>query len=313
MSNKGLIDERPILFLPSLAVKFSKEKGFSPADAAIVLQQLHWQIGNAQEERRQYVHIDGKWWVYNSYGQWAERFRWLSISSLKRIFISLEKLGIIISMQGVKNSHDRRKWYTINYDRFAEYMSNADDASDQIDPIHQTKLIPSSSDQIDPMYTKSTTENTTKNVASNEASEVKAQSIPDNGQNNVQASKKKNTIPASQMNPMKDAIVTAFGWKKENVANWGTIQKTARELCIAGYLPDDIPGIYTHVKAKSFPSFTPAALSKYAAEWKATQRRTAARLEAMTAPAPVDNTPPMTRADVEAIRQTMQQHFGGVK
>lgn len=104
-----LIDEMTILVYPSLAVALGINK-------AIVFQQLHFLLNGQKEAKNKYNHVDGRWWVYNSYPEWRSTyFPWLSISSLKGIFLSLEKDGLVIAKQSVKNKSDRRKWYTIDY------------------------------------------------------------------------------------------------------------------------------------------------------------------------------------------------------
>jgi hypothetical protein len=49
----------------------------------------------------------------------------------------------------------------------------------------------------------------------------------------------KQSIPAALMNPMKDAIVQAFGWDSAKLTRqeWGVIQNAAKALCEANYQP----------------------------------------------------------------------------
>lgn len=83
----------------------------------------------------------------------------------------------------------------------------------------------------------------------------------------------KSTVPSAQMNPMKDAIATAFDWSWETMTKpeKGVIQATAKELCEAGYTPENVPSIYKHCKAQ-FSTFTPRALATHASEWRKTQQ-----------------------------------------
>jgi phage replication O-like protein O len=99
-------------------------------------------------------------------------------------------------------------------------------------------------------------------------------------------SESKQTIPAGQMNPMKDAIAAAFGWEWSTMTktNIGMIQKVARELCEAGYAPADVAGIYQHCKNQKFDTFTPVALTKHAADWKTKAKQAEARRQPAARP-----------------------------
>lgn len=100
--NQLLIDEYPLLVLPSLAEKIGLSE-------AIVLQQVHFWIS-----KRKHL-IDGKYWVYNTYDGWANQFPFWSVITIKRIFLRLEERGLIISDNHNRMKIDRTKWYTIDY------------------------------------------------------------------------------------------------------------------------------------------------------------------------------------------------------
>lgn len=82
---------------------------------------------------------------------------------------------------------------------------------------------------------------------------------------------KRTTIPAAQMNPMKDAIVASFKWSWDAITKSaiGEIQQAAHELCEKGYKPEDIPKIYAYCCEQKWSHFGPMALAKHAAAWKA--------------------------------------------
>lgn len=110
-----LLSEPPMLVYPSLARILGINK-------AIMFQQLHFLLNMTKTSRNTHNFLDGRWWVYNSYPQWREEhFVWLSESSIKNLFNELEKEGLILSRQGIKNPTDRRKWYSINYDTWDKY------------------------------------------------------------------------------------------------------------------------------------------------------------------------------------------------
>jgi len=110
--SKLLINQPPLQVIPDLAVKIGLNE-------AIILQQLHYWLErsvNIRENRK---------WVYNNYTQWHEQFPFWSEKTIRRTFLALEKMGIVISKQFEKYTanyakRNRRKWYTIDYDKFKE-------------------------------------------------------------------------------------------------------------------------------------------------------------------------------------------------
>lgn len=100
-----LIEESPLLVLPSLAQAIGLEE-------AIVVQQLHWLLKPKAGGIQFGKVVDGRRWIFNTYEQWSEYFPFWSMSTLQRIFVRLEKMGIIMSCQpeGVMS---RRKYYRI--------------------------------------------------------------------------------------------------------------------------------------------------------------------------------------------------------
>jgi len=69
------------------------------------------------------------------------------------------------------------------------------------------------------------------------------------------------TIPAATINPMKDALVAAFGWAWETMtkAEKGQIQSAARELCLVKVGPERVPALYAYCQ-RMFDHFGPMAL-----------------------------------------------------
>ena len=115
-ASKLLLDESPLVILPSLAAAVGLE-------AAVVLQQLHFLIRIKLERHREHsreserdIH-DGRIWVWNSYQKWKENyFSFLSVRSLQRIFLNLERKGLIVAGNYNEHNLDKTKWYSINYD-----------------------------------------------------------------------------------------------------------------------------------------------------------------------------------------------------
>lgn len=70
--NKLLIDDYSIQVLPKLAELIGLNE-------AIILQQMHYWIGNSKHE------YDNKKWIYNSYSKWIEQFPFWSESTIKEL------------------------------------------------------------------------------------------------------------------------------------------------------------------------------------------------------------------------------------
>lgn len=100
---KGLLDERPLLILPTLATKIGLNE-------SIILQQIHYWIQISKN-----IH-DDKAWVFNTYEEWQEQFPFFSLSTIRRTIDKLVKMDILEKGNFNKMGIDRTNWYTINYD-----------------------------------------------------------------------------------------------------------------------------------------------------------------------------------------------------
>jgi len=109
--NRLLINEHPLLVLPSLAEVIGLNE-------AIVLQQVHFWISKGMHLK------EGRYWVYNTYDSWCEQFPFWSKSTVVRTFNKLEKEGLIESKNYNKMKIDQTKWYTINYEKLDEISSD---------------------------------------------------------------------------------------------------------------------------------------------------------------------------------------------
>ncbi|MCJ8337600.1 MAG: DnaT-like ssDNA-binding domain-containing protein [Pseudomonadales bacterium] len=119
--SKLLIDEPPLLVLPSLAVELGIKQ-------AIVLQQIHYLVGISQYE------YEGKIWFYKSIDEWILKkpkanqkegeLRWLSKSTLERILDFLEARNLIIRKKLAskfgRSVYDRVTFFTINYEEMGK-------------------------------------------------------------------------------------------------------------------------------------------------------------------------------------------------
>lgn len=116
--SKLLIDDYPIQVLPKLA----EEIGLNEA---IVLQQMHYWLGNSKHEH------NNKKWIYNSYKSWEHQFPFWSNVTIRRTISSLEKQDLLYTGNFNKAGFDKTKWYTINY-------ANLDGVSKRIAQNEQT-------------------------------------------------------------------------------------------------------------------------------------------------------------------------------
>ena len=147
-SSPLLLDEPPLIVLPSLAIRVGLEQ-------AIVLQQLHYFLGLNYHAGRNIR--DDKVWTYNSYEKWQQIFPFFSKKTVQRIFVNMEKDEILISENYNNSALNRIKWYSINYEKLqALDFPKSKNARGQIDLMQEAKLTSSS-------ITENTTETTTTN------------------------------------------------------------------------------------------------------------------------------------------------------
>jgi len=121
---KGLLDEKPLIIIPSLAVKIGLNE-------SIILQQMHYwmQSSNHNHENRK--------WIYNSYEGWQVQFPFLSIATIRRTIDNLVKLNLIVKGNFNKMGIDRTIWYSINYDNDLLKMSSPCAQNEQ---MHMLKM-----------------------------------------------------------------------------------------------------------------------------------------------------------------------------
>jgi uncharacterized phage protein (TIGR02220 family) len=136
------------MIVPSLAVKIG-------INEAVVLQQIHYWLGRSKHQ------IKGRKWVYNTYEDWQEQFPFWSISTIKRTFHSLEKLGVVVSDNWNAMKLDKTKWYTINYEQLANIEQRCEPSSTQPEPTAVSEQTPIQF-SLNPAIPESTSEITTE-------------------------------------------------------------------------------------------------------------------------------------------------------
>ncbi len=115
--SKLLINENPILVLPTLAKKIGLNQ-------ALFIQQLHYWLADSKHT------YDGYQWVYNTYEDWHRQFPFWSTSTIRRIIGKLEREGLIVSGNYNRFKMDKTKWYRINYEYLESLMDEDAQLSD---------------------------------------------------------------------------------------------------------------------------------------------------------------------------------------
>ena len=130
MECKLLYTKEPIVINPIAAEVLG-------VNEAIIVQQIHYWL-NINEKAKINFH-KGKYWTYNTYENWQKtNFRFLSVSTLKRIFKKLVTKGILITDNFNQAKYDRTLWVTINYEKLDELLSkyeeeNKNEKSEEIE------------------------------------------------------------------------------------------------------------------------------------------------------------------------------------
>ena len=105
---KLLLDEYPLIILPSLALEVGLEE-------AVVLQQVHFWLESGQG-----AEAEGQRWIYNSYTKWQAQFPFWSVQKVERIIRSLEEQGWLLSGSFNKLAMDKTKWYRPDYEKLGQ-------------------------------------------------------------------------------------------------------------------------------------------------------------------------------------------------
>lgn len=119
--SKLLIDEQPLLFLPSLA------KALKNSDKALMLQQINYWLNNPQSGKVS----NGRKWIRNTVAEWHQQFPWIAEKTVQRYLKELEEKGILLTCNLNKLKFDRTKWYTIDFNELDKLV----DSKGQIDQM----------------------------------------------------------------------------------------------------------------------------------------------------------------------------------
>lgn len=122
MGSNLLLDDKPLIVLPGLAVKIGLNE-------SIFLQQLHYWLRETNNE------MDGYKWVYNTYAQWCQQFPFWSESTIRRTIGSLEKAGLLITGDFNKYKFDKTRWYRINFENL-ERLNRPSVQNEQMEEVN---------------------------------------------------------------------------------------------------------------------------------------------------------------------------------
>ncbi|WP_173910768.1 hypothetical protein [Acinetobacter sp. Marseille-Q1618] len=126
--SKLLINESPLQVQPTLAKLIGLNE-------AIFLQQLHYWLGASKFIRNE------KKWIYNTYAEWVDQLKYISISTLKRTIKSLKEQGLLCVEQFDNKRSNQVNYYAINYDILAEIEQNDKQVIDSIDKVKMNQCI----------------------------------------------------------------------------------------------------------------------------------------------------------------------------
>lgn len=142
MSNL-LYDEHPLEINPTLATLIGLNE-------AVMLQQIHYWLKIKESNGDPKFYHYNRWWVYNTYDEWAEQFPFWSSRTIKRIVKSLTEMKLLEIDRFNEKGYDNTNWYSINYE-VLESLKLQESAI--LSPREVTKLH-SAEGQSFPPYTK---------------------------------------------------------------------------------------------------------------------------------------------------------------
>ena len=133
--NKLLLDESPLIILPSLAMAIG-------LNGAIFLQQLHYWL-----EKVTTCHNHQKW-VYKTLEEWAKEFPFWSEATIKRVIKMLKDKSLLKIENFAKN---RTNYYTLDYQKLALLTGQSEPLNQvnmtlstaQSEPFKQVNVTPS--------------------------------------------------------------------------------------------------------------------------------------------------------------------------
>ncbi len=168
MSNL-LLDENPLVIIPSLAVKIGLNE-------AIFLQQLHYWILRSKSV------YQNKRWTYKTTREWHKELPFLSVRTIERVIQKLKEKNLIVSKKLSSDKDNHTSYYTIDYERLEELtLENSDNLTEVSDNLTEV------SDNLAESYVKSLTENTQRLPKTTKEKNIKKVSADDDGEQIIKA------------------------------------------------------------------------------------------------------------------------------
>lgn len=123
--NNLLIDDYPLVVLPTLAVKYG-------LNDAIVIQQIHyWSQRNKPSQ-------DGFSWVYNSIPEWNKQFPFWSEKTIFSILKRLRECGVLIAEKKDENPWNHTLYYRLDYTKFG--LSTSQELPDRSRKVYENTV-----------------------------------------------------------------------------------------------------------------------------------------------------------------------------
>ena len=206
-----LIDESPLMVLPSLAARIG-------INEAIVLQQIQYWTRISGKVR------NGRTWIYNSAKDWQAQFPFWSVRTIERVIASLREKGLILTANFNAAKFDKTLWYSIDYDAVSvvSMPTNCRDDADKMADSYSDNM----SEPI-PEITENTAE-TKKNT-----------------RDNARAS-----FPATHYEAVENAFSAAYRDKTRQPHSWtlpgrsiSAGRAALRDLFASGRTPDELAAL----------------------------------------------------------------------
>lgn len=153
MISRALLDEPPILLVPSLACAMG-------VPLALIVQQVHYW----QTNPRLSGHVDehGTKWVRNSATMWqADNFRFWTADKIRRLMADGRAKNVLVATSEFGSPTDRSLWWSVGHDGVDEALAKAQNACMQNCKMHLGKTAKCICAQLhNVLYTETTTKTT---------------------------------------------------------------------------------------------------------------------------------------------------------
>ena len=119
--SKLLLEERPLVILPQLAVEIGLNE-------AIFMQQMHYLLTISTTFHNKMN------WTYNTYEELQDMFPFWSVRTIKNVVKSLKEAGLLFVEQLSSDKRDKTNYYSINYTKLDELELSCTDHSAKVAP-----------------------------------------------------------------------------------------------------------------------------------------------------------------------------------